>query len=324
VDPQPLADVVRAPGWRWTVGTLLVGVLFAFHQTLRDMAVTWATVADYSHGFLVAPFAAYLLWTRRHLLPPRVEWPDPVGLAAVAAGVGLAVAAGMLNFVKEFLQGVGLIVALAGVVMLAFGRRGLRWAWPGLLFLVFMAKLPDRVETQFLFKLRQVATQASNFALQTLGYPSYIAGPQGTVITVGDVRLGVEWACAGLSMVLTFVAVAAAVALLVERPPFDKAVILLSALPIAIVSNVIRITATSLVYVAGWQRLGDLIIHDLAGYLMMPLALAFVWLELRLIDWLAPPVVEPERDAVLKTVARTAAGGWVVREREASAADGSP
>lgn len=309
---RPLADVVRSRGWRLAAGGLLVGVLFAFHQTLFDMVLVWAGKADYSHGFLVAPFAGYLLWTRRHLLPLRVEWPDPIGLLPLLLGLALSVFAGRTNIAKEFAQGLGLILALTGVVMLLLGRRGLRWAWPSLLFLIFMARLPDQAEIGFLFKLRQLATHASNFVLQTLGYPSYIGGPNGTIITVGETRLGVEWACAGLSMVLTFVAVAVAVALLLQRPLGDRLFVIASALPIAIVSNVLRITVTALVYVAGWTRLGDLIVHDLAGYLMMPLALGFVWLELKLIDWLLVPAEASTRDDVVKLAARAATANWVV------------
>lgn len=315
MEPQPLTEVVRSRPWRWSVGGLLAAVLFAFHQTLRDMVAVWATKADYSHGFFVPLVAAYLLWVRRDKLPPKVEWPDPLGLLPIALGVALSVAAGVTNKAKEFGQGIGLILALTGVVMLAFGRRGLRWAWPGLAFLAFMVKMPDRVEIQFLVKLRQIATQASCFLLQTLGYPAYVAGDAGTVITVGEERFGVAWACSGLSMVLTFVAVAAAFALLMKRPLGDRVAVLVSAVPIAIASNIIRITATALVYLAGWKQLGDLIVHDLAGYLMMPLALGFVWLELKLIDWLFVVPAAPNRDAVLKTAAAGAAANWVVKER---------
>jgi exosortase len=197
----------------------------------------------------------------------------------------------------------------------------MKWAWPGLAFLLFMLKMPDRIEVAFLIKLRQIATEGSNFLLQTLGYPAYIAGNQGTTITVltdpEPVRLGVEWACSGLSMVLTFVAVAAAVALFIQRPVADKLFVLASALPIAVVSNVIRITVTALVYIAGWKWLGDAIVHDLAGWLMMPLALAFLALELKFIDFLfPPPPPEVDRDSVLKDAAKVATATWVVKTKD--------
>lgn len=301
---------LRDRAWQAAFGLLLVAVVFGFHAPLSDMIHEWSTKADYSHGFFVAPFALYLLWTRRAMIPRLADWPDWAGLGWIVVGAGLAFVTGYFNYVKELGQGVGLILALTGVVVMMFGRYGLRWAWPGLAFLIFMVKMPDRFEVAFAFKLRQIATQASNALLQTMGYPSYVGGQQGTVITVGDLRLGVEWACSGLSMVLTFVAVAAAFALLVQRPLLDRILILLSALPIAILANILRITVTALVYIQGWKRLGDAIIHDLAGWLMMPLALIFLWLELKILDWLFTTPAPPERDNVLKSATQTAMATW--------------
>lgn len=322
MEPQPLADVVRSKVWRRTVVLLLVGVAFAFHRGIIDLVRVWATQADYSHGFLVPFVAAYLLYLRRHQFPPLIEWPDPRGLAPLVVGVVYSTFSSTYNYAKEFGQGVGLILALTGVVLIVLGRPGLRWAWPGLAFLVFMVKMPDRVEILFTFKLRQIATQASNFLLQTLGYPSYVSGPGGTVITVGDVRLGVEWACSGLSMVLTFVAMGAAFALLMtKRPMSDRLLVFASSIPIAIISNIIRITVTALVYIAAdnkdntWKWLGDAIVHDLAGWLMMPLALGFMWLLLKIVDWLFVVPPPPERDDVLRVATQAAAADWVVPER---------
>lgn len=287
------------------------------------MVRNWWKYSDYSHGFLVPLVAVYILYTRRQKLPPRIEWPEPWGLLPLVFGVALALVAGTFNIAKEFGQGIGFILALAGVALLTLGRPGLRWAWPGLAFLIFMVKLPDRIEILFTFKLRQIATDASNFLLQTLGYPSYVSGPGGTVITVGEVRLGVEWACSGLSMVLTFVAIGAAFALLMrERSIWDRLFVFAMAIPIAVVSNILRITLTALVYIAAdnqdnfWKWLGDKIVHDLAGWLMMPLALGFLWLVLKIIDWLFVVPPPPERDEVLKVATATAAADWFVPERE--------
>ncbi len=320
--PQPLADVVRSKAWQRTVAVLLVGVGFAFHQGVIDTVRVWATQADYSHGFLVPFVAAYLLYLRRHQFPPLVEWPEPWGLAPLVAGAAISTFAGTYNYAKEFGQGIGLILALTGVVLIVLGRPGLRWAWPGLAFLVFMVKMPDRIEILFAFKLRQIATQASNFLLQMLGYSSYIGGPGGTVISIGEVHIGVAWACSGLSMLLTFVAMGAAFALLMtKRPTSDRLLVFASSIPIAIISNILRITATALVYIAAdnkdnfWKWLGDKIVHDLAGWLMMPLALGFMWLLLKTVDWLFVVPPPPERDDVLRVATQSAAANWVVPER---------
>jgi exosortase len=308
VDTWP--DYCRDRRWQVLLAVLLLGTFAAFHAPLSDMIEAWTTKADYSHGFFVVPVAVYILYRRRGRVPRQSDWPDAAGLPWIIAGLLLAFVAGRYNYVKELSQGIGLIFALGGVLMMTFSRYSWKWTWPALAFLVVMVPMPDALETAFAFRLRQAAAQGSNFILQTLGYPSYIAGTGGTVITIGELRLGVEWACSGLSMVLTFVAVAAAVAILVERHRLDRTLILLSALPIAVIANIHRITVTALVYSMGYHRLGQMIMHDLAGWLMMPLAIGMIYLELKLLDWLFTTPTPPERDDMLKLATETAVATW--------------
>ena len=104
--------------------------------------------------------------------------------------------------------------------------------------------------------------------------------------------LNIADACSGLRMVTIFGALAVAMVFLVERPWWDKFIILLSAIPIALIVNIIRITVTGLLYMAVGQdnefakKLG----HDWAGFFMMPLALGFLWMELQILERLTLPV----------------------------------
>ena len=81
--------------------------------------------------------------------------------------------------------------------------------------------------------------------------------------------------------------------LIIERPWWDKLVILLSAIPIAIIVNIVRITATGLLFmVVGDQNQAvHKIMHDWAGLLiMMPLAMILLWLELQILERLTIPI----------------------------------
>jgi exosortase/archaeosortase family protein len=121
-------------------------------------------------------------------------------------------------------------------------------------------------------------------------------------LDVGPARLDVQAPCSGLSMLLAFVALTAAIALLCppSRRPVDRWVVFASSIPIAVFCNIVRIVVSGLVLVAGWKEAFDLIVHEYAGYAMMPLALGLVWLEFRLIDWLLVPVVRMSREEVVK------------------------
>ena len=94
-------------------------------------------------------------------------------------------------------------------------------------------------------------------------------------------------------MLLTFFALSTAFALVVRRPLVDRLVLLASAVPVAVAANVARITATGLAYHA-WghnSATAHAILHDMAGWLMMPLALLLLWAELRLLDLYFVPAV---------------------------------
>lgn len=286
----PSEEVVRDRRWQLGLGAVLLSIGFAFAGVLAELAHLWVTRADYSHGFLVVAFAGYLLWRRRDLFPATVRgWPALIGLPFFAVGAVLFVAADRVNIAREWVQAAALVVCLAGAVVMFCDRwNGLRWAWPALLFLPLAFPLPHRVEQTVSLKLRDVATHGATFAFQTVGIPSYA---EGNKVHVGETTLDVAEPCSGLSMLLMFVALSAGIALLYEsRPLIDRVIVLLTAVPIAILCNVIRVVLTGLVYHAGWRQLGDLLFHDLLGWLMAPMALGFTWLVLKAMDWVVEPV----------------------------------
>jgi len=257
----------------------------------------WVSNPQYSHAYLVPAFSAYLLWRGRAAAPagPTTSW---LGLAPLLVGVSLRLLGGFFYF--SWLEAVSLLPVLWGAALLLGGRAALRWSWVAVAFLAFMIPLPHQAETGLSQPLQQVATRVSTYALQTVGLAAF---SEGNVIHVNDSRIGIVEACNGLGMLLLFFALSAGMALLVKRPWPDRLLILLSAAPVAVLSNVIRIIATTLLYETAGQRWGDLVFHDLAGWLMMPLALGLLWLELKVLAWLlveAPAEDYSPMDFVMK------------------------
>lgn len=263
-------------------------VIWAYWSALTDVVERWANDPQYSHGFLVPLFSGYLLWTRRGQLQAGKLQPRWWGLGIV----GIAVVLRLLGhfFYQPWLDTGSLLVCLAGVTAAAGGRRALIWAGPSILFLVFMLPLPYRTQTMLGGSLQRVATVASAYALQTFGVP---AVTEGNVILLTNAKLGVVEACSGLSMLFTFFALATAVAIMAERSWIEKVVIFMSAIPIAILANVARITLTGLLYEASQDSMAQTVFHDGAGWLMMPLALAMLLLELFVLGRTVVRVGEP-------------------------------
>jgi exosortase len=256
---------------------LAPSLLWSYWTTLQTMAERWSNDPQYSHGFLVPVFASVVLWHRRALRSAPAR-PTVWGLVVLVLAAALRIAAAVVGI--EAVDAFSLLPALMGLSLLLGGWAALRWVWPAVAFLGFMLPLPFMLEMTLAHPLRQLATRVSTFVLQTLGYPALA---EGNIIYIDDVKLGVIEACSGLGMLMTFFALATAMAVVIQRRLLDKLVIVVSAVPIAVIANVARVTALGIAYYDGGPAAGEWL-HEWVGWLMMPLALALLSLELWYLD----------------------------------------
>jgi exosortase len=276
-------------GWALVAGlTTVAGCLaWSYWSTLLTMEDRWSHDPQYSHGFLVPLFAGVVLWHRRDLVPRNLAtswW----GLAWLLGGMAMRLAGASRQ--QETLDGLSLLPSLVGLSLLIGGKQALQWAWPAIAFLGFMLPLPFAVEGTLAQPLRRVATISSTYCLQLAGYPALM---EGNIIHIDDVKLGVIEACSGLGMLMTFFALSTAVAIVIQRRWADKLAIVASAIPIAVIANVARISATGVVHCSFGEGAGHFF-HDWAGWLMMPLALSLLWLELQFFGRLVVDDTEEE------------------------------
>jgi exosortase len=281
-DPSQLIPLLSLIG--------LVALLIAAYWDMFSLTSAAWSEGLYSHGWIVPVFALGLLWLRFEPftpVPPIERW---IGLGILAAGLGLRIFASEY-FVNTF-ERLSFIPCMFGVFMVVGGMRTIRWAWPALFFLLFMFPLPTFFEVKVLNSLQRIASISSTVVLQTLGVAAF---RQGNLISIPGMAqpLTVADACSGLRMATIFGALAVAMVFIIERPWWDKFVILLSAIPIALIVNIVRITVTGLLYMAaGPDNIAvQKICHDYAGLLiMMPLAMALLWLELQVLERITIPV----------------------------------
>jgi exosortase len=279
-----MASAVRS---RYLIGLTAFGVVlfWAYWPILKAMVEKWSADPQYSHGFIVPAFAAYLLWHRRRLLSAISPSPRRLGLALIGCGAGLHLAGAYLYF--DAIRTVSLLPVLAGLCLCHGGWPALRWALPSIAFLVFMLPLPFSVEGALSHPLQRLATYLSTYALQTMGFA---AVSEGNIILLDTSRIGVVEACNGLGMLVTFFAMTTATILIVRRSLLESLLIVLSAIPIALIANVLRITVTAVLHNQVGGRIADVVFHDLAGWFMMPVALSLLWVEFRVLNLV---LVEP-------------------------------
>jgi exosortase len=295
-----------SPGRLAVAVGLAAAILWAYWPALDEVAGRWLHDPQYSHGYLVPLFSLYLLWWRRDRIAGARLTPSWWGVGLVAAAVAFRLAGAYWYF--AWFEAVSLLPFLAGIALLLGGWPALRWAWPAIGFLFFMLPLPFSLETWLPYPLQRGATLIATYTLQTLGLPALA---EGNVILVNKARIGVVEACSGLGMLLLFFAIATGMAIRIRRPALDRWLIVASAAPIAIAANVARITVTAVLHVTAGSRWADLVFHDLAGWLMMPLALGMLWLELKALDRLL--VARPDRPSPVRMPWLAPAGPWPLR-----------
>ena len=264
-----------------TRAAILLAVLgWAYWPTLRELFDTWVTHPEYSHGPLVPLFALYLLVKRKPaaVTTPVRAWPI-LGFTALTFAIALRLAGSATSFLP--LEGLSLVLCLGSLAVLAGGRTALVRFWPPLVFLLFMIPLPYEASRLLGAQLQTIGTVATTYLLQCLGQPALAEGNR---ILIGGVTLNVVEACSGLRMLVTFFAFSTAAVFLMDRHWLVKGLVLASAVPIALLTNILRITGTGLAHV--WLHDGESktrvleFIHDFNGWMMMPVGLMFLALEL--------------------------------------------
>ena len=194
--------------------------------------------------------------------------------------------AGALLF--QQLDAASLLLALVGIVLAVGGVPLLKRTGAALAFLCFMIPLPYELERNVGGPLKTAATASSTYLLQALGLPAI---RDGNIILIDEVRLGVVDACSGLKMMVTFAAFSVGAVLLMRRSLFERFMVLLGIVPVAVLTNVLRITATgvSFNFVTGAGTRDFL--HDAYGYAMMPVGMGLLAAELWVLKRLV--VAEP-------------------------------
>lgn len=262
-------------------GSLAAAIAWTYWPTLEILAKHWANDPRYAHGALV-PFFAWYLWKSRQVRARsglrRPSWWGiaPIVGAAAVRFVGVRTA-------NDWLDAVSLLFILVGLTLLNGGWPLLRRAWPAIAFLLFMIPLPYRIEVALSVPLQELASSVSAFSLQSIGIPALADGTSIRLLE-SESSLEVGRACSGLSMLVLFFALATGVAFAADRRRWDRLTIVLSAVPIALLANVARITLTGLLHERAGNQLSGMFAHDLSGWLMIPLALGMLWCEIGILS----------------------------------------
>jgi exosortase D (VPLPA-CTERM-specific) len=231
-----LGRTTSTAGFAWLV-LAIVSTLPLFWFGLTGLADAWSR-PEYSHGPIIPLLSFYMFLRETKFVPPVEEpvtdrWP---GVVIVGLALGLAVVGNLVQI--DDLVFYALIVWAAGLVLTGFGwKRGLLF-WPSVLHLVFMLPLPQFLYWQVNTTLQLVSSEVGVALVRAAGVPVFL---EGNVIDLGVYKLQVAEACSGLRYLFPIMSFSYVFAVLYRGPHWHKAVLLLAAVPIAVLMNSFRI-----------------------------------------------------------------------------------
>lgn len=259
------------PWWAVVLLTLVTG--FVYYRTLGKLVLDWWKDPNFSHGFLVPLFSAWVVWKDRKVLSalsPRSSW---FGLVVIVFSLATLVV-GALG-AELFLARVSFIFLLAGLVIYFLGWnffRALLFPWA---FLFLMIPIPALIFNQITLPLQLLASRLASSILPVLGVPVL---REGNVIVLPAMPLEVAEACSGIRSLMSLGALAIIYGYLLESRNLIRVLLLIAAVPIAVAANALRVVGTGLC-VQYWDPTKALgFFHEFSGWVIFIVAFGLLLL----------------------------------------------
>jgi exosortase D (VPLPA-CTERM-specific) len=280
----PAVDT-RAGHGAWRTGLLFalapVMLVALFAGGIANTGLRWWNEQEWNHGLIAICLVAYQIWRHRHDWRALPLSPNPVGTGLVCIAAAMAVL-GELS-ATFFLSTYGLVIAVAGLVLAVWGWAGLRLAAMPLLLFAVVVPVPYFIEASLSLRLQLFSSQAGVAILQAIGITAH---NDGNLIDLGPFQLDVAEACSGLRYLFPLTGLAVIVAALFQGRAWQRLLIVLSAPPIAVFMNVIRIAFVGVLVDREGIEAAEGFLHYFEGWVIFLicslLLVAEVWLLNRL------------------------------------------
>jgi len=258
------------------VGTLIA--LVAFSDPLGQLVSRWAAQAEYSHGFLIPVVTIWLIVARREALRASIASPVWTGPIVVLIAV-VALLIGELSATPIVSQ-VGFVVALVGLTLSLGGYSLCRATIVPILFLLFAIPTPGFIDSAISLRLQLVSSQLGAFFISLAGIPVYL---DGNVIDLGYYQVQVVEACSGLRYIYPLLSLGFLAAYLFKAPVWQRTIVFLSVVPLAIVMNSIRIGLVGVTVNYWGTEAAEGVLHLFEGWFVFLICGCILALEIYLL-----------------------------------------
>jgi len=299
---------VTASTHLWRPLAISATLVFVYGVVLSKLGHDWWTDENYSHGLLIPFIIGYIVWTQRDHFTRAKARPG------TALGFGLVLLALLMLFAgtagaELFMQRISLVVMLAGLVIFFWGYRLLKLMLVPLGLLFLAIPIPAIIFNKVAFPLQIFASRCAVWSMNLWGIPVLRQGnviellPRGARQTR---KLEVVEACSGIRSLMTLLTLAVVFAYFTYPTPPDgdndkgnfswlksygwwrSVIIVLSAVPIAILTNALRVSGTGVLSHYYGTEIADGFFHSFSGWVIYIVAFLMLFAVAWLTDRFRP------------------------------------
>jgi len=269
-------------------GLLLIGV---YHSSVTFMISRWE-IEDYSYCYLIPFIVFYLIWEKRNKLASLPSVSSWKGLIPFILGI-VFFWLGELGG-EYFTLHISFWLVMVGICWMHLGWEKLKTIAFPLLFSLTMFPFPNFLHYKISVNLKLISSQLGVAMMQLYGMSAY---REGNVIDLGFTQLQVVDACSGLRYLFPLIVLGILLAYFFRAAFWKKAIIVISTIPLSIITNSLRIALTGILYEIWGAKVAEGFFHGFSGWFIFMFSLGVLLLEMWILKrvggkWLNGKLVE--------------------------------
>lgn len=254
---------------------VLLSLLVLYVPVFHDLFVTVWNSDTQSHGPIVLGIGIWFFYfkTRQILEKPHTFKSAPlIGWPLIVFG-GCLYLVGYSQSVY-IISILSLVLVLCGLICIVFGSKIALKYWFALFFFVFLIPWPTSVIDTLTQPMKIAVSYASDHLLYALDYP---IARSGVILQIGQYKLLVADACAGLNSLFTLEAIGLLYINVINHQAFWRNVLLaVLIVPISFTSNVLRVCTLALITFHMGDEAGQGFLHNFSGMVLFLTALILI------------------------------------------------
>ncbi|MES2177435.1 MAG: exosortase/archaeosortase family protein [Gemmatimonadota bacterium] len=252
-----------------------IAFLLLFGGTFASLARDWWVNPEAGHGLLLAPVAVWWAW--RAGIREGAAPEHKLGIAILIFAVLVRCAAGLAA--ELFTMRSSIVLALVGLTVFHFGVRQVLYWWLPFVVGALSVPLPELVTQALALPLQFQASEMGAAMLKMRDVPVLLTG---NVIRLPGHELFVTEACSGLRSLTALISLSVLLGALMLRTPIARVLLILIAIPIAVVINGVRVFMTGFLVYFVDPKLGQGFMHITEGWLLFLVSLSCLAIVVKL------------------------------------------